>query len=748
MRSRSSPTDRCRPAGGGSPSRDTGRYHCVSTDDARRRLPDAPRRDLPLRPDRRARRAPRTSTASASSSTTRPPSAPRGSATSPGPRPSARMRRRPPRRPVARLGGEPGARRPVGEHPGRCTWRGPAARSRGFTVPAINIRAQTFDMARTIFETAAAADVGAVILELARSEQTYTFQRPIDYATSVLAGAIAAGWQGPVFIQGDHYQFNAKKYAADPESMTEEIRRACRLAIDAGYRNIDIDSSTLVDLSKPNVDEEQRENYSRAAELTALIRSLEPDGVTVSVGGEIGEVGKQNSTERGAARVPRRASARARRPGARRAGISKVSVQTGTSATAACRCPTAASPRSSSTSRSSASSASSPREYGLAGAVQHGASTLPDELFHRFPEVETAEIHLATGFQNALYEHPAFPASSTSRSRLVLRQRRSTSARPTRRTSSSCTRRARRRSVRSSASCGTSPTKDEILADQGRKIGFLFRELGVDGTRAMVDALHPAGRVPSAAPGCAPGRRRPLIAWPGCRPGRGSRTPMLGLSVDSSLTRRNTVLSSRPSPRPDGGIRRGRAQAILASLPGGQSRTGGAEGRRRNRVGSSSPQDVAARDDAHLRSLGIKPELRRTLGFLANFAIAFSFISVSTGSFGNFGVGLGLGGPVIFWSGDRHRARPDAGRARVRRAGEPLPGGRLHLPVVEAPVEPDARLVHGLVLLLGPGRDGHRRGGASSPSSSTASWARPELPRQPVAARPGRHVHVHRRSRP
>ena len=48
----------------------------------------------------------------------------------------------------------------------------------GFTVPAINIRAQTFDMARIAFETATTFDVGAVILELARSEQTYTFQRP------------------------------------------------------------------------------------------------------------------------------------------------------------------------------------------------------------------------------------------------------------------------------------------------------------------------------------------------------------------------------------------------------------------------------------------------------------------------------------------------------------------------------------------------------------------------------------------
>jgi urea carboxylase system permease len=63
-----------------------------------------------------------------------------------------------------------------------------------------------------------------------------------------------------------------------------------------------------------------------------------------------------------------------------------------------------------------------------------------------------------------------------------------------------------------------------------------------------------------------------------------------------------------------------------------------------------SASDQIARDDAHLQSLGIKPELRRTLGFLSNFAIAFAFISVSTGSFGNFGVGIGLSGPVFFWT--------------------------------------------------------------------------------------------------
>ncbi|HEY7522751.1 MAG TPA: class II fructose-bisphosphate aldolase, partial [Candidatus Limnocylindrales bacterium] len=279
----------------------------------------------------------------------------------------------------------------------------------GFTVPAINLRAQTFDMARTAFEAAAGSDVAAVILELARSEQTYTFQRPIDYATSVLAGAIAAGWNGPVFLQGDHYQFNAKKYVTDAEAMTEEIRRACRLAVDAGYRNIDIDSSTLVDLSQPDLDREQRENYRRAAELTALIRELEPDGVTISVGGEIGEVGKQNSTE-GELRAfldGYRRELEGRRPGA--AGISKVSVQTGTShggvplpdgGVAEVKLDFEVLRELGEVAR---------REYGLAGCVQHGASTLPDELFHRFPQVETAEIHLATGFQNALYDHPAFP---------------------------------------------------------------------------------------------------------------------------------------------------------------------------------------------------------------------------------------------------------------------------------------------------------------------------------------------------
>jgi len=364
------------------------------------------------------------------------------------------------------------------------------ARSRGevsgFTVPAINLRAQVFDMARTVYDAAAAAGVGAVILELARSEQTYTFQRPIDYATSVLAGAIAAGWQGPVFIQGDHYQFNAKKYASDPEAMTEEIRRACRLAIGAGYRNIDIDSSTLVDLSKPNVDEEQRENYRRAAELTALIRTLETDGVTISVGGEIGEVGTQNSTvaELRAYLDGYRRELDARAPGAK--GISKVSVQTGTSH-GGVPLPDGGVAEVKLDFEVLRELGVVAREYGLAGAVQHGASTLPDELFHRFPAVETAEIHLATGFQNALYEHPAFPESLHREIEAWCFANTADERKPGQ-TDQQFVYTTRKKAIGPfKRQLWDLPTKDEILAAQRRKISYLFTELRVNDSRAMVD---------------------------------------------------------------------------------------------------------------------------------------------------------------------------------------------------------------------------------------------------------------------
>ncbi len=55
-------------------------------------------------------------------------------------------------------------------------------------------------------------------------------------------------------------------------------------------------------------------------------------------------------------------------------------------------------------------------------------------------------------------------------------------------------------------------------------------------------------------------------------------------------------------------------------------------------------------DEALLQKFGYKQELRRTLGFLSNFAVAFSYISVSTGTFSLFYLGLAAGGPAFFWT--------------------------------------------------------------------------------------------------
>src|SRR6185436_6937607 len=175
------------------------------------------------------------------------------------------------------------------------------ARGRGeapadFTVPAINIRGAAYDTARALFRARKRLDAGAVICEIARSEITYTDQRPAEYTFVVLAAALAEGWTGPVYLQGDHFQINAKKYATGPEAELAAVEALTGEAIEAGFYNIDVDTSTLVDLSKHGHEAQQQTNGDLCARMTAFIRSKEPKGVTVSVGGEIGEVGGKNST--------------------------------------------------------------------------------------------------------------------------------------------------------------------------------------------------------------------------------------------------------------------------------------------------------------------------------------------------------------------------------------------------------------------------------------------------------------------
>ncbi|HTC25042.1 MAG TPA: class II fructose-bisphosphate aldolase [Gemmatimonadales bacterium] len=280
----------------------------------------------------------------------------------------------------------------------------------GFTVPAINLRALAYDAARAVFRAARAGRAGAIILEIARSEIAYTDQRPAEYVAVLLAAAIREGHPLPLFIQGDHCQVNLKKYQADAAGEVGEVKKLIAEEVGAGFYNIDVDSSTLVDLSHKTLAEQQRLNYERAAEITKFIREREPQGVTVSVGAEIGEVGGHNSTVDELHAFMQGYNAELVKLG-RHEGISKISVQTGTSHGGVVLPDGSIADVQLDLEALAALSRVARDTYHLAGAVQHGASTLPSNAFGNFPRIETAEIHLATNFQNIIFDHPRLPAT-------------------------------------------------------------------------------------------------------------------------------------------------------------------------------------------------------------------------------------------------------------------------------------------------------------------------------------------------
>jgi fructose/tagatose bisphosphate aldolase len=276
----------------------------------------------------------------------------------------------------------------------------------GFTVPAVNLRGLTYEVARAVFRKAMGMNVGAFIFEIARSEIGYTKQRPLEYAAVVLAAAVKEGFEGPIFIQGDHFQLVRKNYLSDPEAETRYIRGLIQESVEAEFYNIDIDASTLVDLDKPTVKEQQRPNFERTAELAEHVRSLQPLGIDVSVGGEIGEIGGKNSTpeELKAFLDGFKETFRGKK------GLSKLSVQTGTAHGGVVLADGSLAKVKIDFETLRVLSDLARKKYGLSGCVQHGASTLPEEAFHMFPETETSEIHLATGFQNMIYDSEYLPA--------------------------------------------------------------------------------------------------------------------------------------------------------------------------------------------------------------------------------------------------------------------------------------------------------------------------------------------------
>jgi fructose/tagatose bisphosphate aldolase len=351
-----------------------------------------------------------------------------------------------------------------------------------FTVPAMNIRAMNYNSSRAVFRAANKLQVGAMLFEIARSEIGYTGQRPAEYTSSVLAAAIKEGFRGPVYIQGDHFQISASRYKTDPEAEVQAVRDLMVEAIDAGFYNIDIDTSTLVDLSFPSLDEQQQTNYTLCARLTEYVRSIEPEGITISLGGEIGEVGHKNSTVE---------ELHAFMQGYRRElkygleGISKISVQTGTSHGGVVLPDGTLAQVKVDFDTLRDLSRVAREDYGLGGAVQHGASTLPPSAFNKFPEIGTVEIHLATNFQNIIFD--SLPAELVEEAYAYLREHHKDEWKPGK-TDEQSLYSARKRAIGPFKASWWSLDEAKlneigrVLQDQ---FEFLFNQLNVDNTHAL-----------------------------------------------------------------------------------------------------------------------------------------------------------------------------------------------------------------------------------------------------------------------
>jgi fructose/tagatose bisphosphate aldolase len=360
----------------------------------------------------------------------------------------------------------------------------------GFTVPAVNIRMLTYDTARAAFRAAKSMDAGALIFEIARSEIGYTDQRPGEYASVVLAAAAREDWAGPVFLQGDHYQTNPKKMKEDSTKEIAAIQALIDEAIASGFFQIDIDTSTLVDLSRATLPEQQDANCRYSAELTKYIRSREPKEMPISIGGEIGEVGKENSTPE---------ELRAYMNGYRSRigdlrGLAKVSVQTGSSHGGVVGPDGTVQRVAIDFSVIDKIGKIARDEYGMAGAVQHGASTLPSELFHRFPDHGCAEIHLATEFQNMVYDHPSLPLPLRRSVERWVFDHFSDQRKPNETPEQFLYKNRKQAIGPFKEQFWDLPvgTRDAIAASLEKKFRFLFDKLRIGGTRAVVAKyVHP-----------------------------------------------------------------------------------------------------------------------------------------------------------------------------------------------------------------------------------------------------------------
>lgn len=283
-----------------------------------------------------------------------------------------------------------------------------------FTVPAVNARMAAFHTVRAALRAADALRLPHIVFELAVSEMGYTAQTKDEYAALVKAAYISLGITNrKIYLQADHYQIDPKKYAADADAEMDKMKDLIVKAIEAGVYNIDIDTSKFETADAGKTDREnQADNARLTAELFHFIRQYEKENTlpcAISIGGEVGEVGGENTTYPQVNSYLEMVKEEAERLGSGgEKGLSKISINVGSShggVRGPDGRPLDSVPLNFTAHHDLYMLGRDSMNSGLhVLPVQHGASTLPKNYFPLFPAMHVAEVHLATGFQDVVWD--------------------------------------------------------------------------------------------------------------------------------------------------------------------------------------------------------------------------------------------------------------------------------------------------------------------------------------------------------
>ncbi|MBI3655706.1 MAG: hypothetical protein HY232_04705 [Acidobacteria bacterium] len=274
----------------------------------------------------------------------------------------------------------------------------------GMTIAAIGLPTLSYDLACAVFRAAGRLRVGGFAFSLSRDELETTGQSFDEFAAVIIAAALRERWQGPVFLLASRLQADARHFVARPAGEMSALRQLIDDALRAGFYNIDLDTSPLIDKGCSTLSEQLYRNYAQSAELTAYIRRVEPRGVTVSVGATLGAAGDRNSTEEdlNSFMAGYNKALAAGRYGAK--GLCKIVVQTCKQAYGVPLPDGQIVSLSLDMNLLRRLSYRARADFGLAGAVQQVSADWPLDIYDRFVNTDTAEIHLSDVVQDIVLE--------------------------------------------------------------------------------------------------------------------------------------------------------------------------------------------------------------------------------------------------------------------------------------------------------------------------------------------------------